>query len=111
MSNDGNRPITYAEEGAKPQISKEPFDHEKIEKEVTVGAIIYEYSGIIETLYNGVITEPCLLTTVDGLNTFTKNVPYERIEVNLNTECTEEINKEITKDLKSPGAYVLIKRK
>ncbi len=96
MSNDGNRPITYAEEGAKPQISKEPFDHEKIEKEVTVGAIIYEYSGIIETLYNGVITEPCLLTTVDGLNTFTKNVPYERIEVNLNTECTEEINKEIT---------------
>ncbi len=95
MSNDGNRPITYAEEGAEPQISKEPFDHEKIEKEVTVGAIIYECSGIIEPLFN-MYCNPSVLTTVDGLNTFTKNVPYERIEVNLNTTCTEEINKEIT---------------
>ncbi len=95
MSNDGNRPITYTEEGAEPQISKEPFDYEKIEKEVTVGAIIYEYSGIIEDLFNG-YCNPCLLTTVEGLNTFTKNVPYEHIKISLNTECNDSINDEIT---------------
>lgn len=94
MSNDGNQPVTYTEEGEKPQISKEPFDHEKIEKEVTVGAIIYEYSGIIEQLFNGYCA-PCVLTTIDGLNTFTKNVPYEHIEIKLNTECNEEINTEM----------------
>ncbi|MBR3810516.1 MAG: ABC transporter permease [Clostridia bacterium] len=97
MSNDGKIPLDYPEEGTgtKPTITKGTFDHEKIEKEVTVGAIIYEYSGILETLFNR-YCEPCVLTTIDGLNTFTKNVPYERIEVNLNTECTEEINKKIT---------------
>ncbi|MBE6748687.1 MAG: ABC transporter permease [Ruminococcaceae bacterium] len=95
MSNDGNRPITYAEEGAEPQISQEPFDHEKIETEVTVGTIIYEYSGVIEPLFN-MYLNPCVLTTVDGLNTFTKNVPYEHIEINLNTECNDSINEEIT---------------
>ena len=94
MSNTENQPITYAEEGAEPEISSEPFDHEKIEKEVTVGAIIYEYSGIIETLFNR-RCEPCVLTTTDGLNTFTKNVPYEHIEIKLNTSCTEEMNKEL----------------
>ncbi len=94
MSNTENQPITYAEEGAEPEISSEPFDHEKIETEVTVGAIIYEYSGIIETLFNK-HCEPCVLTTTDGLNTFTKNVPYEHVEIKLNTACTEEINKEI----------------
>ncbi|MBE6751741.1 MAG: FtsX-like permease family protein [Ruminococcaceae bacterium] len=95
MSNDGKRPITYAEEGAEPEISSEPFDHEKIEKEVTIGAIIYEYSGIIEQLFNGYCA-PCVLTTIDGLDTFTKKVPYRQIEVTLKTNCTEEINEEIT---------------
>ena len=95
MSNDGKVPITYAEEGAEPEISSERFDHEKIEKEVTIGAIIYEYSGILTNLYNGVCS-PCILTTIDGLDTFTKKVPYNRIEVTLNTNCTEEINEEIT---------------
>lgn len=95
MSNNGEEPLDYGVEGAEATVTKGTFDHEKIEKEVTVGAIIYEYSGILETLFNR-YCEPCVLTTIDGLNTFTKNVPYERIEVNLNTECTEEINKEIT---------------
>lgn len=97
MSATEKQPITYPAEGAKPEISAEPFDHEKIEKEVTVGAIIYEYSGIIETLFNRKITEPCLITTTDGLNTFTKNVPYEYLQINLNTDCTEEINVEMRK--------------
>ncbi|MBQ4102875.1 MAG: ABC transporter permease [Clostridia bacterium] len=96
MSNNGEEPLDYGVEGAEATVTKGTFDHEKIEKEVVVGAIIYECSGIIETLFNRVITEPCLLTTVDGLNTFTKNVPYEYIEIDLNTECTEEINKEMT---------------
>ncbi len=97
ISNDGKIPLDYPEEGTgtKPTITKGTFDHEKIEKEVTVGAIIYEYSGILEQLFNR-YCEPCVLTTIDGLNTFTQNVPYEKIEVKLNTECTEEINKEIT---------------
>ncbi len=95
MSNDGEEPLDYGKEGAEATVTKGTFDHEKIEKEVTVGAIIYEYSGIIEPLFNK-YCEPCLLTTIDGLNTFTKNVPYEHIEVNLNTECTEEINNEMT---------------
>lgn len=95
MSNDGKEPLEYGEEGAEPTVTKDVFDHEKIEKEVTVGAIIYEYSGIITPLFNG-HCNPCLLTTIDGLDTFTKNVPYEYIEVNLNTECTEEINNEMT---------------
>ena len=95
MSNDGKEPLDYGEEGAEPTVTKDAFDHEKIEKEVTVGAIIYEYSGIITPLFNG-HCNPCLLTTIDGLDTFTKNVPYEYIEVNLNTECTEEINNEMT---------------
>ena len=94
MSSTENQPIIYAEEGAEPEISSEPFDHEKIEKEVTIGAIIYEYSGIIEPLFNK-HCQPCVLTTTDGLNTFTKNVPYEHVEIKLNTACTEEINKEI----------------
>lgn len=96
ISNTGEEPLDYGVEGAEATVTKGTFDHEKIEKEVVVGAIIYEYSGIIETLFNRVITEPCLLTTVDGLNTFTKNVPYEYIEIDLNTECTEEINNELT---------------
>ncbi len=97
ISNTGEEPLDYGVEGAaEATVTKGTFDHEKIEKEVTIGAIIYEYSGIIETLFNRVITEPCLLTTVDGLNTFTKNVPYEHIEVDLNTECNEEINNELT---------------
>lgn len=95
MSNDGAEPLDYGKEGAEPTVTKEIFDHEKIEKEVTVGAIIYEYSGVITPLFNG-HCEPCLLTTIDGLNTFTKNVPYEYIEVDLNTECTEKINNEMT---------------
>ena len=95
MSNDGKEPLDYGKEGAEPTVTKDVFDHEKIEKEVTVGAIIYEYSGIITPLFNG-HCNPCLLTTIDGLDTFTKNVPYEYIEVNLNTECTEEINNEMT---------------
>lgn len=94
LSNSVEEPLDYATEGAEPQISKETFDHEKIEKEVTVGAIIYEYSGILTQIFNG-YCNPCLITTVDGLNTFTKNVPYDQIEVDLNTECTEEINNEM----------------
>ena len=97
ISNTGEEPIDYGAEGtgAEATVTKENFDHEKIEKEVTVGAIIYEYSGLLITLFNG-HCNPCLITTVDGLNTFTKNVPYEYIEVDLNTECTEEVNKEMT---------------
>lgn len=97
ISNTGEEPIDYGAEGtgAEATVTKEDFDHEKIEKEVTVGAIIYEYSGLLITLFNG-HCNPCLITTVDGLNTFTKNVPYEYIEVDLNTECTEEVNKEMT---------------
>ena len=94
MSNTGEEPLDYTAEGDEPVVTKGIFDHEKIEKEVTVGAIIYEYSGIIEPLFNK-RCQPCVLTTVDGLDTFTKNVPYDKIEVNLNTECTEEINKEM----------------
>lgn len=94
MSNTGEEPLDYTAEGDEPVVTKGIFDHEKIEKEVTVGAIIYEYSGIIEPLFNK-HCQPCVLTTVDGLDTFTKNVPYDIIEVNLNTECTEEINKEM----------------
>ena len=95
ISNTGEEPLDYGVEGAEATVTKEDFDHEKIEKEVTVGAIIYEYSGLLITLFNG-HCNPCLITTVDGLNTFTKNVPYEYIEVDLNTECTEEVNKEMT---------------
>ena len=94
MSNTGEEPLDYTAEGDEPVVTKGAFDHEKIEKEVTVGAIIYEYSGIIEPLFNK-RCQPCVLTTVDGLDTFTKNVPFDKIEVNLNTECTEEINKEM----------------
>ena len=95
MSNDGKEPLDYGKEGAEPTVTKETFDHEKIEKEVTVGAIIYEYSGVVEPLFNG-YCKPCLITTVEGLNSFTKNVPYKELSINLNTDCTEEINKEIT---------------
>ena len=95
MSNDGKEPLDYGKEGAEPTVTKETFDHEKIEKEVTVGAIIYEYSGVVEPLFNG-YCKPCLITTVEGLNSFTKNVPYKELSINLNTDCTEEINNEIT---------------
>lgn len=95
MSNDGKEPLDYGKEGAEPTVTKETFDHEKIEKEVTVGAIIYEYSGVVEPLFNG-YCKPCLITTVEGLNSFTKNVPYKELSINLNTDCTEEINKELT---------------
>ncbi len=95
ISNTGEEPLDYGVEGAEATVTKGIFDHEKIEKEVTVGAIIYEYSGLLIPLFNG-HCNPCLITTVDGLNTFTKNVPYEHIEVDLNTECNEEINKEMT---------------
>ena len=95
MSNDGKEPLDYGKEGAEPTVTKETFDHKKIEKEVTVGAIIYEYSGVVEPLFNG-YCKPCLITTVEGLNSFTKNVPYKELSINLNTDCTEEINREIT---------------
>ncbi len=95
MSNDGKEPLDYRKEGAEATVTKGTFDHEKIEKEVTVGAIIYEYSGVVEPLFNG-YCKPCLITTVEGLNSFTKNVPYKELSINLNTDCTEEINKEIT---------------
>ncbi len=95
MSNDGKEPLDYGKEGAEATVTKGTFDHKKIEKEVTVGAIIYEYSGVVEPLFNG-YCKPCLITTVEGLNSFTKNVPYKELSINLNTDCTEEINKEIT---------------
>ncbi len=91
-----DEPVDYKHESAEPTVKAGEFEHTKIEKEVTVGAIIYSntYSG---TLIFGITSgqKPYVATTVEGLNNFTKDAPYCGFGVNLNTECTEEINAEI----------------
>ncbi len=90
-------PVDYKHEGAEPSVKDGNFEHTKIEKEVTVGAIIYSntYSG---SLIFGTTSgqKPYIATTAEGLNAFTKNVPYCDLKINLNTKCTEKINSEIT---------------
>lgn len=100
IGTDEGEPVAYEKEGAEPVVKEGEFKHKKIEKEVTVGAIIYS-NNYSETLIFGVTSgaRPYVATTADGLTAFTKDVPYCDFEIKLNTECTEEINSEITDNL------------
>lgn len=74
---------------------QQPIDYEKKENNTYIGAVIHNLAGCNEgsLFYNMFYDTVRVITTTEGFNKFTeKNIPYQAVGVNLNTECTAEID-------------------
>ena len=77
---------------------QKPIDYEKIENTVNIGSIIYNmpmtYEGSL--YYNMFYENVWVITTTEGFDKLTGgNVDYHAVGVNLNGECTDEIDNEM----------------
>lgn len=68
-----------------------PDETKRIDKEVTIGAIISETPDSF-SLYGARLG---IITTIAGLNNFTEGRTYKAINLYLNQECTKEIDDEV----------------
>ncbi len=115
-----NEPVEYDYEGGEGKIKTGEFKHTKIETDVKIGAIIYLPADIPNNLYDYNYYQggrPCVITTIDGIDTFTKDLPHLSMQVYLNQECNAEIDEEIktffdrlTAEMSSPNIYSAYER-
>ena len=68
-------------------------------KTVKIGAIIDFFSDDEHLLHS--FPQIYVITTIEGLNNFAKNVRYKDLLFNLNKTCTDEIDEDITKTLEA----------
>ena len=93
-----NEPVEYEHEGGEGTVKKGEFKHTKVEKDVKIGAIVYLPANISSLFFDYNFfksSEPCVITTVDGIDTFTKQLPHLSMNVYLNEKCNDEIEKEM----------------
>lgn len=93
-----DEPVEYDHEGSEGTVKKGEFKHTKIETDVKIGAIIYLPADVFKLFhdYNFLsVSKPCIVTSVDGIDTFTKELPYLSMKVYLNQECNDEIEEEM----------------
>ncbi len=115
-----NEPVEYDYEGGEGKIKTGEFKHTKIETDTKIGAIIYLPADISNLFYDYSFfssSKPCIVTSVDGIDTFTKNLPYLSMKVHLNQECNDEIEEEmmtlfdrLTAEMGSPSIYSAYER-
>ena len=77
---------------------QQPIEYKKIENDVTVGSVIYKmWSYNDGSLLNNVFYDSVrIITTVEGFDKLTGgNVDYHAFGVDLNTECTAEIDNDM----------------
>ncbi len=113
-------PVEYEYEGGEGKIKTGEFKHTKIETDTKIGAIIYLPADISNLFYDYSFfssSKPCIVTSVDGIDTFTKNLPYLSMKVHLNQECNDEIEEEmmtlfdrLTAEMGSPSIYSAYER-
>ena len=94
-----NEPVEYEREGGEGIVNKGEFKHTKVEKNVKIGAIIYLPADVFKLFHDynffNVSSDPCIITSIDGIDTFTKNLPHLSMNVYLNEKCNDEIEKEM----------------
>ena len=115
-----DEPVEYDHEGAEGKVKTGEFKHTKIETDVKIGAIVYLPADISKLFYDYPYFQsgrPCVITTIDGIDTFTKDLPYLSMQVYLNQECNAEIDEEIktlfdriTAGMSSPYVYSAYER-
>ncbi len=115
-----NEPVEYDYEGGEGKIKTGEFKHRKIETDVKIGAIIYLPADIPNIFYDYTYYQggrPCVVTSLDGIDTFTKDLPHLSMKVYLNQECNAEIDEEIktlfdrlTAEMSSPYLYSAYER-
>ncbi len=115
-----DEPVEHDYEGGEGKIKTGEFKHTKIETNVKIGAIIYLPADIPNIFYDYTYYQggrPCVVTTIDGIDTFTKDLPHISMKVYLNQECNDEIDKEIktlfdrlTAEMSSPYIYSAYER-
>lgn len=115
-----DEPLEYVKEGAEPTIKNGEFKHTKIETDVKIGAIIYLPTSIPFLFYDYNFFksgDPCVITSVEGIDTFTKDLPHLSMNVHLNKECNDEIEEEmmtlfdrLTAEMGSPSIYSAYER-
>ncbi len=77
---------------------QKPIDYEKIENTVSIGSVIYDMPATDDgsLYYNMFYENVWIITTTEGFDKLTGgNVDYHTVGVNLNGECTEEIDNEM----------------
>lgn len=77
---------------------QKPIEYEKIESNVNIGSIIYDIPATDDgsLYYNMFYENVWIITTTEGFDKLTGgNVDYHAVGVNLNGECTEEIDNEM----------------
>lgn len=88
---------TYPEDDNHP-----PVDTERYDREVKIAAIITDYLDGSGGFYRGNYLG--LFTTLEGFDKIVPDYRYWSFDVNLNVECTPEIDEEMTAFLKSFNA-------
>ncbi|MBQ2903843.1 MAG: ABC transporter permease [Clostridia bacterium] len=79
-----------------------PKDTERYDREVKIAAIITDYSDGSGGFFRGDYLD--LVTTLEGFDKIVPDYRYWSFDVNLNAECTPEIDEEMTAFLKSFNA-------
>ena len=77
---------------------QQPIEYEKIENDVTVGSVIYKmWSYNDGSLLNNMFYDSVrVITTIEGFDKLTGgNVDYHSFGIDLNTECTAEIDNDM----------------
>lgn len=87
---------------------QQPIEYEKIENDVTVGSVIHKIwsyndgGSLLDNMFYGSVR---IITTIEGFDKLTGgNVEYHAFGVDLNTECTEEIDNDMQTLFKRVGA-------
>ena len=90
-------------------IIPKPKDTERYDREVKIAAIITDYldgsGGFFRADYLSFVT------TLEGFDKIVPDYKYWSFDVNINTECTPEIDEEMTAFLKSFNAGKLRQRR
>ena len=87
---------TYSEDDNQP-----PKDTERYDREVKIAAIITDFSDS-DGYFRGDYLD--FFTTLEGFDKIVPDYKYWSFDVNINTECTPEIDEEMTAFLKSFNA-------
>lgn len=71
-------------------------DYKKYERKTKIGALLSptDWTGVA-----AVYSDFAIITTIDGIENFSKGEKYDEVEVNCNTEITDDVDKEVMNTL------------